>query len=162
ILATAYHASGAISSPVWNSLIGDLVPDESRGRFFGYRNQQANIIMVLAVMSAGVILEVSHSEKIPLVGFTVIFIGAFLSRAMSARWLAVHYDPPYTVMAESQFSFFEFLRRMPRSNFAKFVLFCSLMNLSVSVAGPYFAPYILKEVKLDFLRYMMMNLAQLV
>src|SRR5690606_828597 len=43
-----YHAGGGFAVPIWSSLIGDLIPADLRGRFFGFRNQRAGFCSLLA------------------------------------------------------------------------------------------------------------------
>ena len=56
-------------NPVWNSLIGDLVPKYERGRFFGLRNRIVGATSFIATLVAGLILN-HFSPKHPFLGLS--------------------------------------------------------------------------------------------
>src|SRR4051794_10004276 len=43
LAALAYHAGNNLAAPMWASLVGDLLPERRRGRWFGRRTALANI-----------------------------------------------------------------------------------------------------------------------
>ena len=152
-LVTLYHAANGAMVPVWNSLIGDLVPAEIRGRFFGNRNRLTGMSTFLFLLIAGGILHVFAEANIPATGFLIIFLVAFLARLNSARWLARYDDPQFKLLPEQVFTFRQFIRRSPHSNFAKFVFFVAAINFGVSFCGPYFALYMLRDLHLSYLEF---------
>ena len=62
-------------------------------------------------------------------------------------------EPPYRPRPDDRFSFMDFLRRAPRSNFAKFVFFTALVLLGANIAGPFFAAYMLEDLHFSYLQY---------
>ena len=152
-LMIIYHAAGNFGAPLWNSLIGDLVPPSSRGRFFGLRNKLTGGCTFLAVIVGGQVLEWGRASSREAIGFAVIFLIACVCRLISAWWLARYDDPPFEVRPAEEFSFLQFIRRMPRSNFARFVLFFATINFSVALSGPYFAVYMLRDLKFTYLEF---------
>lgn len=145
-IVTAYFTCASIATPSWNSLIGELVPVGARGSFFGLRNKFSGMCTFAALLLAGQILDTFQTRSYPTAGFVAIFALAFVARLLSARFLSQYDDPPFSIHASEQFSFMQFLRRTPKSNFAKFVLFCSSMNFAVFIAGPYYALYMLRDL----------------
>lgn len=148
-----YHALAGVGSPLWNSLIGDVVPSDSRGRYFGKRGRLCGIATMCGLLGGGWLMAWAEGHHAQVVGFTVLFFIAALARLNSARWLAKHSEPPHIVKQEHHFSLLQFLLRAPRSNFAKFVLFVSAVNFSVAVSGPYFAVYMFRTLKLSFFEF---------
>jgi len=157
VLVTIYHVAGNFGAPLWNSLIGDLVPAHSRGRYFGRRNRLIGLFTFIAVLLAGQILEVSRSSGNEAFGFLAIFFIAAVARLLSARWLSTYDDPPLTIRKEEMFSFYQFIRRLPRSNFARFVLFFATINFAVAFAGPYFALYMLRDLKFSYVEFTLVS-----
>jgi MFS family permease len=153
VLVTIYHVAGNFGAPLWNSLIGDLVPAHSRGRYFGGRNRLIGLATFLAVLIAGHILDLSRTWGDEALGFLVVFSVAAVARLLSAWWLSHYDDPPLAVRKEEMFSFYQFIRRLPRSNFARFVLFFATINFAVAFAGPYFALYMLRDLKLSYFEF---------
>lgn len=152
-LATLSHVATGFIHPVWSSLMGDLVPLAVRGRFFGQRNRLTGISSFISLLAAGGLLHLFKDQGLAAWGFSLVFLTAMLARLESVRWLGRHEDPPYHMQATDAFSFWQFLRRAPQSNFAKFVFFFAIMNFCVSFASPYFALYMLRDLKLSYLQF---------
>ncbi len=58
VCATLYHASGNFAVPLWISLMGDLVPERKRGRYFGRRTRLATMTAFVALVIGGIVLQV--------------------------------------------------------------------------------------------------------
>lgn len=148
-----YHASANFTTPIWSSLIGDLVPSDKRGEYFGFRNKLIGFCTFAAVLLAGQILDFSRQHQLVAYGFLVIFILACLSRLVSAYYLKQYDDPEYECRHEHHFTFWQFIFRSPHSNFAKFVYFVSLINAAVNLSAPFFAVYMLSELHFSYLQF---------
>lgn len=153
-LVIIYHCFFGFGVPIWTSLIGDIVPTNQRGEYFGYRSRLCAIFTFGTLMLAGFILDLSRSHGATAEGFLVIFLLSGVFRALSAYWLSRYDDPPYLPNEKSSFTFWEFIRRTPHSNFARFVIFVSLMNFSVLFAGPYFSAYMLRDLGFSYAQFM--------
>jgi MFS family permease len=151
-----YFCSGA-GTPIWNSLIGDLVPAQRRGTFFGLRSKRCGMATFLALVAAGGILEISRNRGNAAWGFCLIFIGAAIARAVSCYWLTQHADPPYEVQAKDEFSFLGFLRESRHANYARFVFFYAWMNFSIFIAAPYFSVYMLRDLALPYSEFTLLT-----
>ena len=152
-VVTLYQTTIGILGPLWNSLVGDLVPSTSRGEFFGYRNTWISIITFAAVVTSGQIIHFSTLAGLTATGYGIVFAVAAISRFLSARHFAVVPDETLHVSQESKFSFWQFIRRTRHSNFVKFTLFVAAMNLATAISGPYFAMYMLKDLKFSYHEY---------
>ena len=151
-LVALYTSFGAFATPAWGSLMSDLVPEDRRGEFFGWRDKLNNFVIILAMLSAGVIIHYSKSVSFT-VGFAVIFMLAFLSRMASWSLLRRLYEPPLQKHTGRDGTFMKFLAGIRESNFAKFVISVSLMNFSVNLAVPFFAVLMLRELHFSFILY---------
>ncbi|MFH1514671.1 MAG: MFS transporter [bacterium] len=152
-LSIAYFAANGISIPAWNSLIGDLTHDENRGSYFGRRNGLSQLFLFAGIFTGGFILHHFDNLHTPLTGFLIIFLLAAVSRTGSAVSLSRHYDVPYIKREGSQFSFWDFIKRSKKSNFANFVFFIASMSLAIQVAAPFFAIYILRDLGFSYIAY---------
>lgn len=161
-IACWQQISGSIIGPAWNSLIGDLVPPKKRGSYFGFRNQRSGWITVVFMLLGGWTLQVFRSIGHELIGFASLFFIAGLARIACAQWLAHYGEPGYSIDKKDQFSFLDFLKRAPKSNFAKFVFFYALMNGAASMAGPYVALYLLRDLHFSYTQFSIVSAAQLV
>jgi MFS family permease len=143
-----------VGLPAWTSVMGDLVPPERRGRFFGSRNASCFVFQVAAMIVAGAGLYVFRGSGRETAGFIVLFGGAFLARLLSVHWLGRMEEPPYQEGAEDQFTFWQFIRRLPESNFARFVLFVGCLGGGAHFAGCLFIPYWRETLRFGYLEYM--------
>ncbi|MBI4549858.1 MAG: MFS transporter [Candidatus Omnitrophica bacterium] len=146
-----YTAFGAFSTPAWGSLMSDSVPEKIRGKYFGLRGKLIGAVTVLSGFAAGFALYAFSSRLF--VAFAAVFAVSAMARTVSNILLSRHYDPPLKTSDEHHFSFLDFLRRMPKSNFAKYVLYIGLFHLSAHMAGPYFAVLMLRDFGFSYLTY---------
>jgi len=144
-------AVAALGLPAWGSLMADFVPAERRGRFFGRRARAVGLYMTAAMLLAGLTLH--GTARTPLIGFGLLCLVAAASRA--ASWRAVQRVPEQgdEAVAGRQFSFAEFLRVAPHSNFTRFSLTLGAFGFATHMASPFFAVYILEERGLGYLTY---------
>ncbi|MCM8756775.1 MAG: MFS transporter [Candidatus Omnitrophica bacterium] len=151
-LVILFTSFGALATPAWSSLIADLVPQEKRGEYFGWRNRTLGFIGLGATFLAGYFLHLMKNFNIFL-GFAIVFICAFLFRFTSWYFLRKMVEPPLEYKRELFFSLFDFLARIRESNFARFVLFVAMMNFSVNLASPFFVVLMIKELGFSYLKY---------
>lgn len=136
-----YFVSVHFTVPAWMSVMGDLVPRETRGRYFGWRNSMALLLQLLSATTAGVGLWIYEKAGHEAHGFLVLFVGSLLARGVSTYYLWRMAEPPYQQKDEDRFTLWQFLRRLPESNFAKFSLFVACLNAASHFAGCLFIPY---------------------
>ena len=160
-LSILHYATGNTGGPAWNSLIGDIVPSEIRGKYFGFRNQRSGWITVISMLMAGSVLSAFRFKHAEFFGFMGLFLIACFARLSSATWLNKYHEPGYTIQKESHFTLWDFIRRMPRSNFAKFVFFFAGMNGAAAISTPYFALYMLRDLHLSYMQFSVVTAVQL-
>src|SRR3989338_3656618 len=81
-----------LMSPVWNSLMGDIVPVFERGRYFAVRNKVVGVVSFMSAITAGIILNY-FSPKNPFLGFAILFGTAFFARALSGVFRSMLHNP---------------------------------------------------------------------
>jgi len=153
IIGILYYAFNGMTLPPWNSLMGDLTSKANRGEYFGKRNGTSQLVSFTAIVIGGLILQYFKNIDSVSAGFSLIIILAFVSRLGSVYSTSRHFEAPYRKNHNAYFSFWEFLKRSPKSNFAHFVFLISLMNLAVYTAAPYFAVYMLRDLEFSYLQY---------
>ena len=149
-----YFAAGHLAVPQWSSMIGDLVPERSRGRFFAKRTRLANVMSFVALILSGIGLNYFDGRGATLSGYLLIFTVAVAARLVSAYHLRQMVDPPRSGAAFTFPSGGELLRRARHSSFARFSLFFAAMQFSVSVASPFFTLYMLRDLHFSYLMFM--------
>jgi MFS family permease len=144
---------GGLAGPAWGSLMSDYIPASKRGRYFGWRNRFVGAVTVGSISAAGLLLysfrEISYGA-----GFGILFSVAALARYVSAYFVKQMHEPPHRRDPASDFTFVMFLARFRESNFLKFVVFAACLNFATYLSAPFFAVFMLRDLQLDYLTYM--------
>ena len=159
---TVYCVLGHLASPPWNSLMGDLVDSNQRGRYFGRRNRAMSVAAFGSLCFAGVLLHRAEQVGSVVFGFTLVFLTAMAARLISAYYLARMVEPPYVANAEDRFSLWQFLRDGRRTNFGRFVGYIAFTHFAVQVSAPFIAPYLLRDLHFTYLEFMLATAATVV
>ena len=149
-----YYACGHLAVPQWSSMIGDLVPERSRGRFFAERTRLASVMSFIALITAGATLNHFDGSGQTVIGYLAIFSVAVVARLISAYHLRQMHDPP---RSSATFAFpvtADLLRRARHSAFARFSFFFAAMQFSVAIASPFFTLYMLRDLHYTYLMFM--------
>ncbi len=157
-----YFVSVHFTVPAWMSVMGDLVAPASRGRYFGGRNAIALLLQLLSATVAGVGLWIYEKAGHEKHGFLVLFGGSLLARGVSLYYLWRMAEPPYQQKEEDRFTLWQFLRRLPESNFAKFALFVACLNAAAHFVGCLFIPYWRNDLRYSYWEMMAAMAAMLV
>ncbi len=159
-----YFAFGMVINPSWNSWMGDLVVENRRGVYFGRRSKVTGTASFIALLAAGYLLRQFEGDGTArqYEGFVIIFLLALASRMVSLLFLSKQYEPPYQVAREAEFGFLQFLKQPEFRNYRSFVLYLGLMNFGVFVSGPFFTPYMLNDLRMDYLTFTLVNASAII
>jgi len=149
-----------LMQPIGNSLIGDIVPKYERGRFFGLRNRVVGAASFIAALAAGLILNY-FSPKNPFLGFTILFVIAFIARVLSGVFKGMMHNPMPDLAHEEKFSLFDFVKRMDKTNYGHFVIYVVLFKFATYIASPFFAVFMLKDLGFTYLQFTIIIVAEL-
>ncbi len=148
---------GTFYGPAWNSWMKDLVTGNS-GKYFGNRNRIVGFVALISMLAGGFILDYFKQTKI-FMGFIILFGVAFIARAISASLFLKKYEPKLTHEKGYYFSFWQFIKYIPKSNFGKFTVLIALMQLATAIASPFFAVYMLKDLQFTYLQWILVTVA---
>jgi MFS family permease len=148
-----YYAGGHLAAPPWNSLMGDLVPERRRGRFFGRRTRIMSVVSFSAMLAGGLILHLFEARAETRLGFTLVFLLAAGARVYSWAQLARMHEPPHASTPLTLPSFATFTARLRTSDFARFTLFFAAMNFAAAITSPFFAVYQLRDLQFTYLEF---------
>jgi len=148
-----YHAAANLTVPQWTSLMGDLVPEERRGRFFARRTALGSLTSFSSLVLAGLILHGSSSLGHTGAGYLLLFGIAMTARFISARCLGRMLDPPgkVAVLELPGREWFNFLRDSPA---VRFSIFHASFQAAVAISSPFFVIYMLRDLKFSYLEFM--------
>ncbi len=147
-----YYAAWNFASPVWMSLMGDLVPESRRGRFFARRTRLMSLTTFLALLAAGSVLHLAERQAATAFGFAAIFTLAAVARLYSLYQLGCMVEParaadPPPPPERGRW------RRLRHSSFARFTLFQALTGFAVMLAAPFFTVYMLRDLQFSYLEF---------
>ncbi|HRZ86339.1 MAG TPA: MFS transporter [bacterium] len=152
-----YAALGAFCLPAWSSMMAEYIPVRSRGKYFGWRSKTLGLVIVGSSFLAGSVLWLFGRGN--LIGYSVIFAVAFASRMASWYFLTRMFERRYRPAPEARFTFWQFVRRAGKSNFANFTLIVGGMSCAVNIASPFFAVYMLRDLQFNYMTYTVISLS---
>ena len=142
---------GSIAYPAWFSWMGDIVKENERGKYFSLRNTIMGLVELLAVSAAILILRFAESKQVIILGYAALFLGAFLFRLVSFVLFHKQFVPHFRPMKAYQISMQEFIKQ--NKNFKKFAYYQLYFNIAIMIASPFFAMYMLEELKFSITTY---------
>ncbi|MFH2033791.1 MAG: MFS transporter [Candidatus Margulisiibacteriota bacterium] len=152
VLFAVVSCLNMIAAPAWASLISEYVPYNKRGQFFGLRNTILGIVYCVSIIGGGLLLNFFEYHSL-FWGFALLMTLASLSRLVSFGFLSQLYEPKWKVKPTHYFSFVQFLANFKNDNFTRSSVLMAFMMSGVSIASPFFAVYMLKELRIDYLGY---------
>lgn len=152
IWSCIYWTIATVIQPVWTAWMGYFVPRRIRARYFGKRNRIIGFISFLATLIAGYILDIFSDNLI--FGFSIIFLAAFVGRALSAFYLnkKFNFEEKETQNIIEYISSFRNLIKNKNKSFY-YIVFNSYISFSIMFFGPLFSIYMLRTMELGVLIY---------
>ena len=154
-----YHAAGSVVAPQWSSLMGDLVPEKRRGRYFALRTRYTSVATFLALITAGLVLHFFQKYELALYGFMGIFSLAALARWVSVYHLAAMVEPQHATPALQLLFKEHWWLHIKQSSFLRFSVFFALMQWAVAIGSPFFAVYMLRDLHFSYVEFMSISAA---
>ncbi len=154
VCLSLYYGAAHFIAPQWMSLMGELVPERMRGRFFARRTALAQIATFSALFGAGLLLHATRLLDATAIGFASLFLVAAIARLISALQLRAMHEPvPHAASIEPVHD----LRWLATPAFRpalRFSLYFVLMQAAVGVSAPFFAVYMLEDLRFSYLQFM--------
>jgi MFS family permease len=157
LCVTLYWASGMGSGPPWNTWIEGMVPARIRARYFGFRGRVSQFFVFGGFALAGILLHLTRQteyEWAVLAGFAAIFIIAGAGRLASSWSLANHSHDKPRLQNERFVSARELFISRRRDPGARLLIYLFFVQCAVQFSGPYFTPFILRNLGFSYLHYM--------
>jgi MFS family permease len=147
----------SVKDPSSFSWIGDLVPEEERGKYFSVRNQVIGWIGVAIFLVGGVVLYFFEAKPYVLAIYALVFCISMVLRIISLYQVKPIFSPHFKLSKGYYFSFWSFLKRY--DTFGKFAVFQAFFNFAVMVASPFFAVYMLSDLKFNLFTFTIVSLS---
>ncbi len=143
-VTTLYWTLGLSSSSSWNTWMGDLIPRRLHVRFFSNRSRVSQAFVLVGIISAG--LALNSAKHVTLV-FALIFLCSGIARIFSGYHIfrqpeaEVHRQP------------LVHLRSLKQTGLVALIGYSFFLQIMVNIAAPYFNPYMLKVLNLNYVTY---------
>ncbi len=151
--------SGALAGPAWFSWMGEIVPQKIRGSYFSKRNKIAGFVAVITTLLASFWLDYMESLGLIVIAFSSLAMIAAVGRFISWLYFAKMHEEYEKPKKDSYFSILEFVKKAPSNNYGRFAIYVGLINLMTNVAGPFFTVYMLNELHLSYIWYILIILS---
>ncbi|MGR9106395.1 MAG: MFS transporter, partial [Gammaproteobacteria bacterium] len=157
LLAVLYQIMGNLVLPHWRALMGCLVPERRRGRYFAIRTRNSMLTSFLVFIGGGLVLDgiqVAHPARY---GFALLFVIAASGRLVSAWQLSRMHDPAPTIDAAEERAYKRTLvairHAFANTTFRNFTLFTAGLQGTVAIAAPFFSVYILRDLDYSYIEF---------
>jgi MFS family permease len=129
---------------VWAAWMGDVIPEEKRGRYFGRRTGIVGVVGMVANLLSGWFLD---TVKAPL-NFQVVIVVSVGFAIVAAVLLLFHTDP---VTNKENIDLKEILVSPWReTNFRYFLFFAGHLHLAIFLSGALITVYFLEQLGMSF------------
>ena len=157
IIATIYWSSSQASQPTWNVWIGLLIPEKLRLSFFNRRNRMSQFATLFALVTTGLSLKWAAKAHQEIALFSCMMFIAGLLRFSSGLCLFKHPDvkPERDTSVDSPIKTqpLPFRKWIMSSSVLVILLFHFLANVGIHFSGPFFTPYIVKNLSFSYADY---------
>ncbi len=155
LITTMYWAAGMATSPAWNAWMARAVPRSLRARFFARRTRIAQTAVLIGLVLGGIILHLAAARGILVWGFAILFATACCSRLVSAFFLARQREPHSSAPLDQRVSLAAFTGRLGHPE-GRLLAYMFAAQTTTYLAAPYFSPFMLGELRLQYPTYMML------
>ncbi|MBI4895090.1 MAG: MFS transporter [Candidatus Aenigmarchaeota archaeon] len=139
-----------IRNPAWSSLMGDIVPPNRRGEYFGKRNMITGIAGLLTTVASGIMLVVF--------GFGILFFLSIIIGLFAVYFFLKIYEPPVKSEFHYKHSFsfsikdIAFSMKM-HSNFVWFTIYMCIVSFAIAISSPFYTVYMIKNLDIGYIWY---------
>lgn len=150
-----YEMLSGLIQPAWFSWTGDIIDEKHKGKWFSKRSLiMGAISLVFAAISALFLDFMKNSGRV-MEGFIVLFGLALVFRIFSYNTFKKQYEPKIKIREADYFSFWEFLKKAPQTNFGKFSIYRGLIAFSSTISSSLLVVYLLRNLEFNYLEYIL-------
>jgi MFS family permease len=145
--------------------MGDIVPENIRGSYFGKRSFILGIVSFLTTFSAGLLLNFLSPTIGTIITFSIMFAIAFLAR-LGGIYFFTKMEEPELVLKENprskDYNFKKFISKITTNEYGVFVMYLCLFGFAVNIASPFFSVYMLKNLHFSYTQFTIIASASII
>lgn len=149
-VVSIYWATSLGAGPAWNTWQGTVVPPHIRPKYFARRAKLCQIMTMIGFLAGGFALKYGQSSGYEVPVFALLFVAAMICRGLSTACLALQSEPIPIPPTMQFLSLAEQWQRFSRGKSGRLLVFAVGMQVGVFIAGPFFVPYMLKELHFKY------------
>jgi MFS family permease len=149
IVVNALRIFGSsLGNPSWVSFVADLVPQESRGRYFASRNMASGIAALVVSPLAGLLIRTVNGRTVHgLPGYQVSLFAAFACAAASTYFFTKIPEPPARSVGQLRTSIRGLLGLLRRNPAFTWLAVSSLVwGVSLNLSAPFINVFIVTDL----------------
>lgn len=158
-VAGLYWLGSVGAGAVWNAWVSSIYPRAIRPRYFGRRQRLAQLATLAGLVLAGLLLEHGRGAHEggggPVGMYAALFGLAALCRGATLFMLPMLSEPEPVPRGFRDVHAMELIRSIPRDAGGGLLGYMLALNLAVQISGPFFAPYMLGQLRMSYTEYMM-------
>jgi MFS family permease len=154
--AMVYWGAGLATGGAWNTWIETIVPSRVRARYFARRTRLSQLGVLSGFVVGGFALNSASQAGQTLPAFAVLFFLASLCRFASAGFLANHTEPVPLADDHRHVTAREWLARARHGLDGRLLTYLFAVQTAAQLAGPYFTPYMIRTLKLNYAHYVVL------
>jgi MFS family permease len=137
----------SLRRPAWTSLMGDIVKQEERGRYFAWRNTVTNFTSLIATVAAGFILTALGFEALFVIAIMLGSAAFFIFTQMHEPFFKKNffYKRTLSFSGKEIINFFKI-----NKNFTSFTLYMTFLSFSTDISAAFIVVYILKDLAISY------------
>lgn len=159
-IVAVYWAGGLGAVPAWNAWMESLVPGHVRAPFFAMRSRIGQAGLAAGFVIGGISLEIGKgiapAKQYLLPAFGIMFLLAAAARYCSALFVSGQQESAKEDSHVRHVRFREICRRIKAGGSERILLYFLAVQLCIQVSGPYFAPYMLHQMKVGYVHFMIL------
>ncbi len=154
--AALYWGAGLSTGPAWNTWMGTIVPTRVRAAYFARRTKFSQVGFLAGFVGGGIWLHWGSAWGITLQAFALLFFVATTGRMISVCFLSRQSEPVGPALRHRMLSWREMRERFSSPSGAGVLVYLLAVQSAVQIAGPYFNPYMLYQLKFPYWQYVVL------
>lgn len=150
LLSFSFYYVPAIGSWLKDVVLHDM------GKYFARKDKVKWSMTLVSMLAAGIILDFFGVQT----GFILVFCLGFLGIFGYTSYVKKMEEPPLQLKKGYYFTFWQFVKYIPQSNFGKFTLFRGLVNFAFHFAYPFLTVYMLKTLGFSYTMWIAVVMAE--
>ena len=153
VIASLYWATSLGGGPAWNTWQGTIIPRHIRAKFFARRAKLCQVMTLAGFLLGGFALKAGQMYGNEVRVFAALFATALICRVISAACLGLQSEP-FPIPQDMRFlTLSEQWHHFSRGASGRLLVFAVVMQVGVFISGPFFVPYMLKELHYEYHHY---------